>query len=62
MQSLNIQNIGGKWYFNGRLYRELSGKEKAYVDLLLNEVRIENINSERKANPSLKNYNYEFHN
>lgn len=57
-----IKNTGGKWYFDGLLYKDLSGKEKAFVDEMLAEVRIDKIAIQRTPNNDLKRHNYQFPN
>ena len=60
MKSIDIKLVSGKWYFNSRLYKDLSGIEKDFVDKMLIEVKIEAFKPERTANNNLKNYNHKF--
>lgn len=62
MTSMITQRINGRWHFNGRLYKDIHGKEKQFVDELLNEVDVERISIVRTPNDALKRHNYQFPN
>ena len=60
MNSMIIQKIEAVWYFNGKLYKDLYGIEKQFVDQMLSEVKIEQLSLVRTPNDSLKRHNYQF--
>lgn len=41
--TITIQNIGGKWRINGKLYSELSFEEKSYFETFLRETKLESL-------------------
>ena len=60
MKSIIIEKLNGKWYFNKLLYQDLSGNEKLFVDEMIKEVKINNIEIQRVPNTDLKKHNHKF--
>ncbi len=60
MHSMIIQRVEGRWFFNGKPYKDLYGKEKEFVDKMRQHVDIEILSIVRTPNDNLKRHNYQF--
>ena len=41
--TIKIENKDGKWFCNGRLYKDLTFEEKQFFDTFLRETRLDNL-------------------